>query len=85
MVKYTQDQKEIIKYLKGQIAGGNRYFKSKYIGADLGMSARSIGTNLYNLSQKCTTLAIIQWSKSDSKTWLVEPRTKRKTETCIST
>jgi hypothetical protein len=78
MSNYTEDQQEIIDYLKGQIETGKVYFKAKDMGKDLGMSAYSIGGNLYKLSQKCKTLKIIQWSCSNSVTWRIEKATRKK-------
>lgn len=78
MSNYTEDQQEIINYLKEQIDGGKVYFKAKDMGKDLGMSPYSIGGNLFKLSKKCKTLKIIQWSCSNSITWRIEKEVSRK-------
>jgi len=72
MTDLTKDQKTIIKYLKEQVVNGKRYFKSKHIGEELGMSAHTIGTNLEKLSKNYKSLLIYPWSTTDSITWAVD-------------
>ena len=73
--QHNHSQEEIIEYLKNGIKGGKRFFKSKYIAQDLGMTSKGVGTNLKILSDECQDLRIEKWSYSKSTTWRVEPLT----------
>ena len=70
---YNKEQQMIIAYLKEKVDEGNRFFKAKYIGKDIGLSPRCIGTNLYIISKKIKSLKIVQYSEALSTTWKVEP------------
>ncbi|MHC1626203.1 MAG: DUF7123 family protein [Methanoculleaceae archaeon] len=72
--KYTDNQRKIIAYLKSGLARGRRYFKSKYIAKDLGLTPKEVGTNLAILSEICEDLEISRWSYSNSTTWRVTLR-----------
>jgi FixJ family two-component response regulator len=70
--EYTEDQENIISYLKEQVAAGQTYFKSKHIADDLHISSKSVGTNLIKISKKHKTLQIVRWSRALAVTWKVE-------------
>ena len=70
--QYNHSQEAIIEYLKNGIKEGKRFFKSKYIARDLGMSPKEVGTNMKILSDECSDLLIEKWSYSKSTTWRVE-------------
>jgi hypothetical protein len=70
--QYNHSQEAIIEYLKNGIKEGKRFFKSKYIARDLGMSPKEVGTNMKILSDECGDLRIEKWSYSKSTTWRVE-------------
>jgi len=72
---YNHSQEAIIEYLKNGIKEGKRFFKSKYIARDLGMSPKEVGTNMKILSDECQDLRIEKWSYSKSTTWSVENTT----------
>ncbi|MDY6932578.1 MAG: hypothetical protein SVJ22_11775 [Halobacteriota archaeon] len=59
-------------YLLDGLKKGRRYFKSKYIAKDLGLSSKEVGTNLGILSEECEELNIEKWGYSKSTTWKVE-------------
>ncbi|MBO4354681.1 MAG: hypothetical protein J5788_00510 [Methanomicrobium sp.] len=67
-------QSKILHYLKSGLEAGKRYFKSKYIAKDLGLSPKEVGTNLAILAETCSELEILRWSYSNSTTWKVTPR-----------
>jgi hypothetical protein len=73
--QYNHSQEAIIEYLKNGIKEGKRFFKSKYIARDLGMSPKEVGTNMKILSDECGDLRIEKWSYSKSTTWSVENTT----------
>ncbi|MDD3977243.1 hypothetical protein L1994_05120 [Methanomicrobium antiquum] len=72
--EYTSTQHKILFYLKSGLEKGKRYFKSKYIAKDLGLSPKEVGTNLAILAEVCEELEISRWSYSNSTTWKVSPR-----------
>ncbi|MDY6965222.1 MAG: hypothetical protein SVM80_04540 [Halobacteriota archaeon] len=65
---------KILVYLIDGLDKGKRYFKSKYIAQDLGLSPKEVGTNLGILSEECESLKIEKWGYSKSTTWKVELR-----------
>ena len=44
--EYTSTQDRILYYLKSGLEKGKRYFKSKYIAKDLGLSPKEVGTSI---------------------------------------
>lgn len=71
---YNDTQQKILNYLLSGVQKDKRYFKSKYIADDLGLSAKEVGTNLGILAEICDDLEISRWSYSSSTTWLVTAR-----------
>jgi hypothetical protein len=71
---YNNTQQRILSYLQYGVQNQRRYFKSKYIANDLGLSSKEVGTNLGILSEICDDLKIVRWSYSSSTTWMVTPR-----------
>lgn len=68
----SHDQEIIVDYLKNGMKHGKRYFKSKYIAKELGMTPRIVGVNLTRLSNDYREIKIEKWSYSKSTTWRVE-------------
>jgi hypothetical protein len=64
----------LLKYLKEQTKERRlRYFKAKWIGAELGLSAKQVGSNLVILKDETTELRIVQYSCGvGCTTWRVE-------------
>jgi len=71
---YNDTQQKILGYLYSGVQNEKRYFKSKYIASDLGLSPKEVGTNLGILAEICDDLNIIRWSYSSSTTWMVTQR-----------
>ena len=71
---YNITQQKILNYLYTGIQKDKRFFKSKYIASDLGLSPKEVGTNLGILAEICDDLDIVRWSYSSSTTWMVTPR-----------
>jgi|GEM_PF-142138 len=69
--QYTTTQQKVLNYLKNGIKKGDRYFKSRYIAKDLGLSSKEVGMNLAILAETCEELEIIRWSYSNSTTWMI--------------
>jgi hypothetical protein len=57
---------------RAEMKGGARYFKSKHIAQDLGLSAKEVGATLGILQNDCDRLRIEKWGYSKSTTWRVE-------------
>ncbi|HJJ56341.1 MAG TPA: hypothetical protein O0X14_02450, partial [Methanocorpusculum sp.] len=62
---YSDSQSKIIKYLMDGVSNGYKFFKSKYIAKDLGLSSKEVGTNLSILAENCNELDIRPWSYSN--------------------
>ena len=64
----------LLKYLKEQTKERYlRYFKAKWIGKDLGLSAKQVGSNLTILKDETKELRIVQYSYGvGCATWRVE-------------
>ena len=63
----------LLDYLLLSIKDGKRYFKSKYIAQDLGMSSKEVGSNMKQLQTRSDdVLKIERWSYCKSTTWHVE-------------
>ena len=66
-------QDRIVRYLEVQVRSGPRYFKAKWIGLDLGLSSKQVGSNLLVLTTKDVGLKIEQHSHGvGCATWRVE-------------
>lgn len=65
-------QELLINYLQNSLKDGKKYFKSRYIARDLGMSPKEVGTAMKFLSEVYDGLTIVPWSYSKSTTWYVE-------------
>jgi len=72
--RYNESQDQIVQYLRSGLSKGKHYFKSKYIGMDLGLSSKEVGTNMAILAEICDDLTITRWSYSNSTTWMVTPK-----------
>ena len=71
--KYNEKQICLINYLKTQVKSGVKFFKSKYIAKDTGLSSKEVGTNMAILSEIYPELRIERYSYSNSTTWLITP------------
>jgi hypothetical protein len=65
-------QHRILAYLRAN-AGEQTYFKSRLIAADLGLSAREVGTNMPAIASTDTGLDVRKWGYSSATTWMVTP------------
>lgn len=71
-VDLSEKQRRILGYLRDR-AADQRYFKSRLIGEDLGMSAKEVGANMAALQDDDLELglAVEKWGYSSSTTWKV--------------
>jgi len=74
MMGEENSREVLLNYLMEKVKNGERYFKSKYIARELGMSSKKVGVLLGILSSECKNLKIERWSHSRSTTWKIEAR-----------
>lgn len=67
-----KSQELLIEYLEKGLEEGKRFFKSRYIARDLGMTPKEVGTTMKILAEAYDGLRIEAWSYSKSTTWYVE-------------
>ncbi|MDD4051225.1 MAG: hypothetical protein PHR28_04915 [candidate division Zixibacteria bacterium] len=70
-VRYSEEQRRLIEYLRAGALKGKTYYKSKHIASEIGMTPRSVGSNILYLAKTCKELVIQRWSYSNSTTWKV--------------
>ena len=66
----SDKQRRILEYLRAN-AGARTYFKSRLIGADLGMTANEVGTNMTAIADGAFDVEVERWGYSSSTTWKV--------------
>jgi len=70
-IKYTDDQRRLIEYLREGVLKGKTYYKSKHIATEIGMSPKTVGSNILYIAKTYKELVIHRWSYSNSTTWKV--------------
>lgn len=73
MTDYTDEERRIIAYLRESVARGERYFRSKNIADQLGLSSKQVGVRLPELAEKAEEVDIEKWGRAKSTTWKVTP------------
>jgi len=63
---------KILTYLTDGSDKGPRYYKSKHIASELGLTPKEVGVNLGILQGRASDLRIDKWGYSKSTTWRVE-------------
>jgi len=71
-MRLNPDQTRIIRYLQESIQQGKRFFKSRHIGQEIGLSARTVGANMAVLARDYSGLKIQPWGASIGTTWMVD-------------
>jgi len=59
---------------EARAAGGELYFKGKFIADDVGLSPKEIGALMPRLQESASELSIEPWSYTGATTWRVETR-----------
>lgn len=67
-------KQNLLEYLFDATKNGARYFKSRHIAEELGLSSKEVGVYLGMLLQERTMLKIERWGYSNGTTWRIEPR-----------
>jgi hypothetical protein len=73
MTDYTDEERRILAYLRESVSKGERYFRSKNIAEQLGLSSKQVGVRLPELAEKSEEVEIEKWGRSKSTTWKVTP------------
>lgn len=73
MSDFTDEDRRILAYLHDSVARGERYFRSKNIADQLGLSAKQVGVRLPRLDEESEEIDIEKWSRAKSTTWRVTP------------
>ena len=73
MTDYTDEERRILAYLRESVSKGERYFRSKNIADQLGLSSKQVGVRLPELAEKSEEVDIEKWGRSKSTTWRVTP------------
>lgn len=67
------ERRRIVKrYLEHRVERGDRYFKSKSIATDLGLSPQETGKVIVQLRDENNDLIIERWSSGSPLTWFIE-------------
>ena len=66
----SEKQQRILAYLR-EAAATETYFKSREIGAELGLSAKEVGTNMTAIRDGEFGLDVEEWGYSSGTTWMV--------------
>jgi hypothetical protein len=71
----TAESKEerLKRYLSQRAAGGELYFKGKFIADEVDLSPKEIGAIMIKLSDTADDLNIEKWSYTSGTTWRVTP------------
>ena len=73
MTDYTDEEQRIVAYLRESVSKGERYFRSKNIAEQLGLSSKQVGVRLPELAEKTEEVEIEKWGRARSTTWKVTP------------
>ncbi|HET7324752.1 MAG TPA: hypothetical protein VFJ06_10500 [Halococcus sp.] len=73
MADFTDEDRRILAYLHDSVSRGERYFRSKAIADQLGLTAKQVGVRLPRLAEQTEDIEIEKWSRSKSTTWRVTP------------
>ncbi len=73
MADFTDEDRRILAYLHDSVSRGERYFRSKNIADQLGLTSKQVGVRLPRLAEETEDIEIEKWSRSKSTTWRVTP------------
>jgi hypothetical protein len=73
MSDFTEEDRRILAYLHDSVARGERYFRSKNIADQLGLSSKQVGVRLPRLAERTEDIEIEKWGRAKSTTWRVSP------------
>lgn len=71
MTELSEEDRRILEYLRESAARGERYFRSKNVAEQLGLSAKQVGARLPKLDEETDDVQIEKWGRARSTTWRV--------------
>ena len=71
MTDLSEEDREILQYLRDSVSRGEQYFRSKNIAEQLGLSPKQVGTRLPKLDEQTDDVEIEKWGRARSTTWRV--------------
>lgn len=69
----NDEDQRILDYLHESVESGKRYFRSKRIADQLGLSSKQVGARLPRLADTAEEVEIEKWGRARSTTWRVTP------------
>jgi len=71
MTELSEEDEQILDYLRKQVSRGESYFRSKNIAESLGLSSKQVGARLPKLAEASDDVDIEKWGRARSTTWRV--------------
>jgi len=71
MGEISEEDRQIIDYLRDSVSRGQSYFRAKNIAEQLGLSSKQVGARLPRLAEEADEVDIEKWGRSRSTTWRV--------------
>jgi len=73
MGEISEEDRQIIDYLRDSVSRVQSYFRAKNIAAQLGLSSKQVGARLPRLAEEAEEVDIEKWGRARSTTWRVTP------------
>lgn len=73
MTDFTHEDRQILAYLRDSVSRGERYFRSKNIADQLGLTSKQVGVRLPRLAERTDEIEIEKWGRAKSTTWRITP------------
>ena len=73
MTDFTDEDRQILAYLRDSVSRGERYFRSKNIADQLGLTSKQVGVRLPRLAERTDEIEIEKWGRAKSTTWRITP------------
>ncbi|PSP92764.1 hypothetical protein BRC91_12205 [Halobacteriales archaeon QS_4_62_28] len=67
----SEEDRQILDYLRDSVSRGQSYFRSKNIAEQLGLSSKQVGARLPRLAEEADEVDIEKWGRARSTTWRV--------------
>ncbi|MBO4248339.1 hypothetical protein IL252_10990 [Halomicrobium sp. IBSBa] len=71
MGEISEEDRQILDYLRDSVSRGQSYFRAKNIAEQLGLSSKQVGARLPRLAEEADEVDIEKWGRSRSTTWRV--------------
>lgn len=71
MGEISEEDRQILDYLRESVSRGQSYFRAKNIADQLGLSSKQVGARLPRLAEETDEVDIEKWGRARSTTWRV--------------